>query len=65
MSTLAVKMASLVVKQLSKPIANTLAQVMLSNETLRKATIGAARVRTHAIPLSFIDDRQAAEMLHW
>ena len=49
MSTLAVKLSTLVVKQLSKPFANSLASVLLSNETLRKGTVAAARVRCYLL----------------
>ena len=48
MATLAVKLGTLVVKQLSKPVAKQLAGFILSHDGLRKGTINMARVRIYA-----------------
>lgn len=45
MSTLAIKLGSVFVKQLSKPLANSLTRIVLANQTLREVTVATAKVR--------------------
>ena len=46
MSTLAARLASMVVKEVTKPAVNMLTSALMANQTLRHATVTAARVRT-------------------